>query len=92
MNNYYFTFGQVHTTRQGKPLRNYWVRVVASDSSIARCIFITLFCIPNLEDVRKWSHQYDEESFNSEYFPEGELRCYRQEALTMTQELIIPNT
>jgi hypothetical protein len=75
---YYFTFGHRQETRDGFPLRNHWVRVVAEDYATARCIFIAMFAIPNLPSPEKWSMQYKEEDFNAEFFRSGELMSYKQ--------------
>lgn len=79
--NYYFTFGQVHETRGGFSLRNHWVRVRAEDSSVARCIFITLFAIPHLPRPRAWSMEYPEATFKRESFPGGEYMSFRQDSI-----------
>ena len=78
MNNYYFTFGGNHRVHQGNDLislRDYWVRVTAESQGLAREFFIEHFSTPLMErGAMCWSFQYDEETFNKEYFPKGEYK------------------
>lgn len=84
LNNYYFTFGSVHWTKDKTSLSDVWVRVVAEDYNIARCIFIVMFAIPYLPSVSQWSMQYEEKNFKEDakrLFTGGELVCYRQDLI-----------
>lgn len=74
MNNYYFTFGQEHTNSHGLPLKDYWVRVVAENMSVARQLFVKYFAEPYLPYPTQFSFQYDELHFvNKSWFLKGEL-------------------
>ena len=73
METYYFTFGQNHWHRDGIPLKDYWVRVVAEDYGKARMLFIERFSSIYMEAPDKWSMQYKEKDFKSSYFPNGEF-------------------
>ena len=72
MNNYYFTFGQVHKTIYGRPMKDYWVTVVADDWHKAREVFCELFSSKHMPAVDKWAFQYKEEDFDKSIFPLGE--------------------
>lgn len=73
MDNYYFTFGYNHTTKDGYPLEDHWVRVVADSYDTARELFITSFAIPYLLRPTAWSMQYEQYDFHPAYFHKGEL-------------------
>jgi len=72
MNKYYFTFGQDHYNIECVAMRDYYVLVTANDYGEAREIFIKNFTSIEMSQSDKWSHQYEENTFNSEYFPKGE--------------------
>jgi hypothetical protein len=69
MKKYYFTFGQNHMNPlNGKPLKDYWVEVVAKNKRLAREKMFDEF-------GNRWANQYDETNFDSSYFSKG---CYRE--------------
>jgi len=72
MNNYYFTFGQAHCNNDGFPMKDLWIRVIASSYDKARQIFINEFMLTDMPSLDKWSMQYEEKDFRPEYFPGGE--------------------
>lgn len=78
MNNYYFTFGQNHWHRDGIPMSNYWVRVVAESYDKAREIFIQRFTSVYMQDPMKFAFQYEENKFKPNYFPKGEFLLIEQ--------------
>lgn len=72
MPNYYFTFGQGHVQKNGTPMKDYWVRVVAPSWADARTKFIQEWSTIYMPEYDKWSFQYDEKNFKPHYFPKGE--------------------
>ncbi|KKN06718.1 hypothetical protein LCGC14_1074450 [marine sediment metagenome] len=78
MKNYYFTFGQNHWNSDGVPMKNFWVRVVATDYEIARQIFVDKFTSQKMESPDKFSFQYEEKDFSSEFFPQGEYAVFEE--------------
>lgn len=72
MNNYYFTFGQDHHTKDGYPMKDHWVRVVAQEYGRARQLFILEFSSQVMPVQDKWAFQYEESDFKREYYPKGE--------------------
>lgn len=74
MNNYYFTFGTAHVTNDGVRLQNYWVRVLAKNTGEARDKFVEQFTSIEMESPDKFAFQYNDQTFEPEYFPSGEYR------------------
>lgn len=72
MKNYYFTFGQGHSTIEDVPMKDYYVRVISDTYENARLLFIQEFTSIYMENLDKWSFQYEEDEFNPESFPGGE--------------------
>ncbi len=70
--NYYFTFGNGHYNNQGRPMRSYWVRVVAEDYATARMIFVAAFTKVYMPRSDAFSMQYEEKYFIKKFFPGGE--------------------
>jgi len=66
MKRYYFTFGQNHLHRvRGVTLDcDSVVEITAPDTDAARAVMFELF-------GNKWSMQYDDDTYNPEYFPRG---------------------
>jgi hypothetical protein len=74
MQNYYFTFGQEHCTKDGYPLKDHWVRVLANNYWRARDIFIEEFTSVFLPEKDKWSMEYTEKAFTKQFFSKGEYQ------------------
>lgn len=72
MKNYYFTFGQAHFTADGRPMRDYYVKVSAPDYSTARDHFCHHFALPIMGKLDRWAFQYEEDKFTEAMFPNGE--------------------
>lgn len=65
MKKFYFTFGQEHVhPKTGRPMRNYYIEIIASSSEKAREIMFSRY-------GAKWSFQYEEGGFKTHYFPGG---------------------
>lgn len=79
MTSFYFTFGQSHWHKEGIPMKNFWVRVVASSYEKARDIFVSEFSSLYMETPSTWAFQYEEERFNKSYFPGGEFVCLKEQ-------------
>ena len=73
--NYYFTFGQNHWNKEGYPMKNSWVRVVAGNYEEARTKFVNQFSSIEMEKPDKWEFQYEEKEFSPHFFPNGEFCC-----------------
>jgi hypothetical protein len=71
MKNFYFTFGQVHHTVDGHPMRDYYVHVIADDYMTARQLFIEQFSSVEMDRPDRWSFQYTDDDFNPGFFPGG---------------------
>jgi len=79
---YYFTFGQIHRTRQGEAMKDFWIEVEVPHSTlswkVARDYFKEQFAIPEMQNGA-WSMMYTESRFNSkeednnQLYPKG---CY----------------
>lgn len=65
MKNYYFTFGQAHYNIWGEPMKDVWVRVVASGWAEARRLFVAKFTSNFMEKPDHWSMQYNESEFHA---------------------------
>ena len=72
MRDYYFTFGQDHHDKDGRAMKDRWVRVVAESYDKARSIFIREYAIPIMGDACRWSFMYEGGFFEPEWFPAGE--------------------
>jgi hypothetical protein len=72
--NHYFTFGQAHISTKGVSMKDYWVRVIASNAEEAREKFIKNFTSIYMRNENQWSFQYAEKAFNPSFFPKGEYR------------------
>jgi hypothetical protein len=80
MENFYFTFGQAHQTKQGKSLRNSWVRVVAETEEEATEFFMVCFMNTEMESETNWSMCYTEECFDESFYPDGEFALITNDA------------
>lgn len=78
MDNYYFTFGQNHWHKDGIPMFNSWVRVVAESHEKARELFVEQFTIPFMDAPDKFAFQYSEKEWEPEWFPQGEFTVINQ--------------
>ena len=78
MQNYYFTFGQDHWNVDGVPMKNFWVRVVATGSETARQIFVDEFTSQKMQSPDKFAFQYKEKDFDSKFFPQGEYAVFEE--------------
>jgi len=63
MKNYYFTFGPVHYTKKGLPMRNKWVRVQAPTAEEALAIFQRDFMDTVMQKANRWQAQHEEADF-----------------------------
>ncbi len=64
MKSYFFTFGPVHYTKKGLPMRNKWVQVHAASPEEALAIFQRDFMAPVMQKPNRWEAQHDEAAFN----------------------------
>ncbi len=74
----YFTFGQDHMTNfplpRGGRIADYWVRVNLPKYALNhRELFIMLFTSYHCPSRMQFAMQYSEDSFEPEFFPNGEL-------------------
>lgn len=85
--NYYFTFGQSHHTKEGTPMKDYYVRVQAESYSKARELFVELFSKKHMPTPATWAFQYPEIQMDKSYYPKGEyttiIQGYEAEAENM---------
>ncbi len=76
---HYFTFGTNHMTNfplpHGGRLADYWVTVEAEEDH--RKIFMDQFTEHYCPRRVQFSMEYDDDDFNREYFPNGELCVVR---------------
>ncbi len=74
LDQYYFTFGQIHETKDGVGLKDFWVRVIAPSYDDARAQFCEIFTSEFMVSPDKWAFQYDHERFEKyrPSFPKGE--------------------
>ena len=72
--NYYFTFGANHLTKKGEKIHNQWVRVISTDPKTARMLFREHFMEVYMHNWDHYAFQYDDDNFDPEYFPGGELK------------------
>jgi hypothetical protein len=87
MENYYFTFGQTHFTQDGTPMKDYYVKVTASDYGEARDHFCNRFAAPVMGSHTKWAFQYKEADFSPEMFPNGEYEHLWSTSVTAQKAL-----
>ena len=78
MKEYYFTFGSSHWNKDGIPMQNFWIRVIAEDYITARKVFIKRFSSLEMQAPDKWAFQYEAEDFEPGWFPSGEYLCLDQ--------------
>lgn len=78
MKKYYFTFGQVHSTRAGQNLSEFYVLVEAEDYEKARNLFIVEFTSVYMDRPDMFAFQYSEDRFNSEFCRRGEFFHIKQ--------------
>ena len=74
----YFTFGQSHKTKEGYPMKDYWVKVIGDNQDECKELFIEQFRNVYMDDKNKYGNTYTDEEFNSKYFdreffPKGEF-------------------
>lgn len=70
---FYFTFGQDHFHPETCVLlSDYWIRTIGFSFIEARKLMFGLF-------ESKWSFQYNENDFESQYFPKGCYETYIKE-------------
>jgi uncharacterized protein YhbP (UPF0306 family) len=77
--NYYFTFGQIHETVDGVPMRDRFVRVRAENEEVAREIFIKEFTSKRMQAEDKFAFSYPENRFDDRFYPLGEYALFEQE-------------
>ena len=77
--NFYFTFGQIHETLDGVPMKDRFVRVRAENEEVAKEIFIREFTSKKMEDENKFSYSYPENRFDARFYPLGEYALFEQE-------------
>lgn len=88
MREYYFTFGQIHTTLSGKPLANYYVTVKESNYNAARDLFIEKFTSVYMEEEDKFAFQYSSLiELEPELYPQGELAYITKEQILWKEEI-----
>jgi hypothetical protein len=76
---FYFVFGQIHTTVDGVPMRDRWVRVRAKNVVIATEIFKEEFTSKYMPSVESWSRTISNlYSDHREVFPLGEYMAFEQ--------------
>jgi len=86
MMNYYFTFGGDHWHKEGIPMKNFWVRVIAGSYESARETFINKFSSIYMQTPSTWSFQYEEFRFRKELFPGGEFMLLQEQELSDLKE------
>lgn len=70
MKNFYFTFGPVHYTKKGLPMRNKWVRVQAATADEALAIFKRDFMDTVMQKPNRWQSQHEESEFTQALQPQ----------------------
>jgi hypothetical protein len=76
---WYFTFGQTHTTITGYLMRDHYVKVKGGTMGQAKEAFINRFMSKNMKDNYDFHNQYTEEEFNErkDFFPKGEYKVIK---------------
>jgi len=78
MNKFYFTFGQVHRTKTGIPLKDFYVTVIASSHNKAIEIFEKEFTSKYMDSIDRYATSYTENNFKSHFFPNGEFKLLKE--------------
>lgn len=71
--NYYFTFGFNHFDKNNREMKDYWVRVIATNPDIARDNFINGFTRHFMSKEDEFAFQYNDSNFDKSFFPLGEI-------------------
>ena len=69
----YFTFGQAHKTKEGYPMKDYWVKVIGENYDECKELFIEQFMNVYMDDKNKYGNTYQEAVFTPDFFPKGEF-------------------
>lgn len=81
MKNYYFIFASNHYRMDGDryySMRDYWVRVIASSSEIAKRIFRKEFADKYMVNGY-WMCMKVDRTFKRKYYPLGEFAIFKEE-------------